>query len=112
MDADSVETTANEARTVKITSAQPPSLTSPDSSPAGTSPAQVSAQDLEMLQDDAVQLSQVSSLGDTGSAADVDLEKVAALSQAIAEGSYEVDSQAIYTSLVADVREMQDSAAT
>lgn len=97
---------------MKITSAQPPSLPSPDSTAAGTSPAQVTAQDLDMLQDDAVQLSQVSSLGETDSTADVDLEKVAALSKAIAEGSFEVDSQAIYTSLVADVREMQDSAPT
>ncbi|AVD88266.1 flagellar biosynthesis anti-sigma factor FlgM [Pseudomonas sp. SWI44] len=62
-----------------------------------------------MLQEDAVQLSQVSSLGETHGMADVDLEKVAALTHAIAEGSFEIDSQSIYTSLVSEARELQGS---
>ncbi|MDZ3995116.1 flagellar biosynthesis anti-sigma factor FlgM [Pseudomonas sp. Teo4] len=98
---------------MKITSSPPPSLPLPtDSSLASASPSEVAPQDLEMLQEDAVQLSQVSSLSDTDGMADVDLEKVAALTQAIAEGSFEIDSHTIYTSLVADAKEMQGSEPT
>ena len=41
-------------------------------------------------------------------AATVDLEKVAALRQAISDGSFKVDPETIYTGLVADAREMID----
>lgn len=111
--ADSVPTTANEASIVKIISAPPSSLLpQTDSSLAGTPPSRVAPQDLEMLPEDAVQISRISDLNESDPTADVDLEKVATLRQSIADGSFQVDSEAIYTSLVAEAREMLGSAPT
>lgn len=89
-----------------------PPLPPADSDLAGTSASRAVPGELDMSQDDAVQLSQVSSLGDTDAAGAVDLEKVAALRQAIAGGSFQVDAEAIYDGLVADAREMLSSAPT
>lgn len=91
-----------------ITSPLPPA----DSELPGTGTARALPEDLDMSQDDAVQLSQVSNLGDTDASAAVDLEKVAALRQAIAGGNFQVDAEAIYDGLVADAREMLSSAPT
>lgn len=94
---------------MKIISSPPPSLPpSTDSSLAGAAPARVESQALDTLQDGAVQLSQVATLTESDQAATVDLEKVAALRQAISDGSFKVDPETIYTGLVADAREMID----
>ena len=112
-DADSVPTTANEASIVKIITSPPSSLLPPtDSSLAGTTPSRVTPQDLETLAEDAVQLTRISDLNESDPAADVDLDKVAVLRQSIADGSFQIDSEAIYTSLVAEAREMLGSEPT
>lgn len=112
-DADSVQTTANEASIVKIISSPLTNLLpSTDANLAGAATARVASQEMDTLPEDAAELSQVSDLNPTDPAADVDLEKVAALRQSIADGSLQVDSQAIYDSLVADFREMLDSEPT
>lgn len=98
---------------MKITSTPitpPPPAADAEASGPLASPAV--SQDLEMGQDDAVQLSQASSLADSDATAAVDLEKVAALRQAIAGGGFQVDAEAIYDGLVADAREMLGSAPT
>jgi|GEM_PF-2397026 len=98
---------------VKITQTPiTPPLPLTDSDLSGTGAARAVPQDLDMAQDDAVQLSRVSSLADSDGVAAVDLEKVAALRQAIAGGSFQVDAEAIYDGLVADAREMLGSAPT
>lgn len=94
---------------MKIISSPPPSLPpSTDGSLAGAAPARVESQDLDSLQDGAVQLSQVATLTESDEATTVDLEKVASLRQAISDGRFKVDPEAIYTGLVADAREMID----
>lgn len=111
--ADSVVTTANEASIVKITSPAPSTLPpSTDGSLAGAATASLASAELDMLQDDAIELSDVASLTRPDDAADVDLEKVAALRQAIGNGSFQIDPESIYTSLMADAREMLGSAPT
>lgn len=98
---------------MKIISTPPTSLLPlPDDSLAGSASASVAAQDMDLLQDDAIELSDVASLARPDDAADVDLEKVAALRQAIGNGSFQIDSDSIYTSLLADAREMLGSAPT
>ncbi|NIF26470.1 hypothetical protein F3J44_08715 [Pantoea sp. Tr-811] len=112
-DADSVAITAIEASIVKIISSPPSSLLPPtDSSLAGTNPSRVGAQDLDALAEETVQISRIGDLQGSDATADVDLEKVAALRQSIADGSLQTDAQAIYTSLVADIREMAGSEPT
>lgn len=112
-DADSVPTTANEAPIVKIISSQLSSLLPPtDNSLAGGTPSRVAPEALETLAEDAIQLSGISDLNETDATADVDLDKVASLRQSIANGSFQVDSEAIYTSLVAEAREMLGSEPT
>lgn len=108
-----VATTANEAPIVKIISSPPSSLPpSTDGNLAGAAQAPVESQGLDMLQDDAIQLSQVASLEAADDSTGVDLEKVAALRQAITDGSFQVDAQAVYTGLVADAWEMIDTEPT
>ena len=112
-DADSVATTANEASIVNITSSPLTSLPPPtDSSLTGTSAPRVAPLELDGLAEEAVQISNISDLAGTDATADVDLEKVAALRQSIADGSLQTDAEAIYTSLVADIREMTGSEPT
>jgi flagellar biosynthesis anti-sigma factor FlgM len=92
---------------VKITSSPLTSLLPPtDSSLTGASTSRAVPQELDSLADETVQISQIGDLASTDATADVDLEKVAALRQSIADGSLQTDAEAIYTSLVADVREM------
>lgn len=94
---------------MKIISSPPPSPPpSNDSSLAGATQARVEPQDLDALQDDAVQLSEVATLTESDDTATVDLEKVAALRQAITAGTFKIDAETIYTGLVADAREMID----
>lgn len=111
--ADSVPITANEASIVNITSSSlthlPPSA---DASLAGSAAPRVASQGLDTQAEDAVQISQISDLNPTDPAADVDLEKVAAVRQSIADGSLQVDAQAIYDSLIADMKEMLGSEPT
>ncbi|WDY57874.1 flagellar biosynthesis anti-sigma factor FlgM [Pseudomonas sp. PSKL.D1] len=92
---------------MKIISPQLTSIVSQaDSDLAGNAPQRVAQQALDSLAEETVQISGISDLTDTDTAADVDLEKVAALRQSVADGSLKTDAQAIYTSLVADIREM------
>nr|WP_255432029.1 MULTISPECIES: flagellar biosynthesis anti-sigma factor FlgM [unclassified Pantoea] len=64
------------------------------------------------MAEETVQISRIGDLQGSDATADVDLEKVAALRQSIADGSLQTDAQAIYTSLVADIREMAGSEPT
>lgn len=112
-DADSVATTANEASIVKITSSPLTSLPPPtDSTLTGTSASRVTPQALDTVAEETVQISHIGDLAGTDATADVDLEKVAAVRQSIADGSLQTDAQAIYTSLVADIQEMAGSEPT
>jgi len=98
---------------VNITSSPLTSLPTPsDSSLTGTSAPRVAPLELDGLTEEAVQISNISDLAGTDATADVDLEKVAALRQSIADGSLQTDAEAIYTSLVADIREMTGSEPT
>lgn len=98
---------------MKIISTPPTSLLpSTDGSLAGAATASIATQDPDLLQDEAIELSQVASLTQPDDAATVDLEKVAALRQAIGDGSFQIDPESIYTSLLADAREMLGSAPT
>jgi flagellar biosynthesis anti-sigma factor FlgM len=95
---------------VKIISSQLSSLLPPsDSSLSGAASTRVAAQDLDISAEDAVQVSRLGTLADSADAADVDLEKVAALRQAIGDGSFQADTAAIYDGLVASAREMLGS---
>ncbi len=98
---------------MKIISTPPTSLLPlTDDSLPGAASASVAARDMDLLQDDAIELSQVASLSQPDDAASVDLEKVAALRLAIGDGSFQIDPESIYTSLMADAREMLGSAPT
>ncbi|PVZ40318.1 flagellar biosynthesis anti-sigma factor FlgM [Pseudomonas sp. CC120222-01a] len=98
---------------MKITSSPLSSLLPPtDSSLTGTSASRAVPQELDSLAEETVQISNIGDLAGTDATADVDLEKVAALRQSIADGSLQTDAEAIYTSLVADVREMAGSEPT
>ncbi|MFJ4344771.1 flagellar biosynthesis anti-sigma factor FlgM [Pseudomonas sp. NPDC089401] len=98
---------------MNITSSPLSSLLPPtDSSLAGTTPSRVAPQDLDGLAEETVQISRLGDLEGSDATADVDLEKVAALRQSIADGSLHTDAEAIYTSLVADIREMAGSEPT
>ncbi|AEV60812.1 FlgM2 [Pseudomonas ogarae] len=58
-----------------------------------------------MTPDDDVQVSSISTLADVDAASDVDMEKVAALRQAIDSGTLQISSESIYEGLVSSVRE-------
>jgi len=113
LDADSVPITANEASIVNIISSPLTNLLpSADASLAGSAAPRVAAQGLDTQAEDAVQISQISDLNPADPTADVDLEKVAAVRQSIADGSLQIDSQVIYDGLVADMKEMLGSEPT
>lgn len=104
--ADSDPTTANEASNVKIISANPTNTLAPtDSKVAGTSSQRTELQTLDTTLNDEVQISSISDLTNVESASDVDMEKVAALRQAIDSGTLQISSESIYEGLAASVKE-------
>ncbi|MHC8290469.1 flagellar biosynthesis anti-sigma factor FlgM [Pseudomonas sp. XS1P51] len=104
--ADSDPTTANEASNVKIISANLTNTLPPtDSKVAGTSSQRTELQTLEATFDDEAPVSSISAIADVESASDVDMEKVAALRQAIDSGTFQISSESIYEGLVSSVRE-------
>lgn len=108
--ADSDPTTANEASNVKIISANltnPPAPT--DSQVASAGSTRTERPTLETALDDDVQVSTVSALSDVQDASDVDLEKVAALRQAIDSGTLQISAQSIYEGLASSVEQMLGS---
>lgn len=108
--ADSDPTTANEASNVKIISANLTNTLPPtDSNVAGTSSQRTELQTLDAPLDDGVQVSSISAIADVQSASDVDMEKVAALRQAIESGTLQISSESIYEGLAASARETLDS---
>lgn len=84
-----------------LTNTLPPT----DSKVAGTRSQGAELQALEMTPDDDVQVSSISTLADVDAASDVDMEKVAALRQAIDSGTLQISSESIYEGLVSSVRE-------
>ncbi len=108
--ADSDPTTANEASNVKIISANLTNTLAPtDSKVPGTSSQRTELQTLDAPLDDGVQVSSISAIADVQSASDVDMEKVAALRQAIESGTLQISSESIYEGLAASARETLDS---
>lgn len=108
--ADSDPTTANEASNVKIISANLTNTLAPtDSKVPGTSSQRTELQTLDAPFDDGVQVSSISAIADVQSASDVDMEKVAALRQAIESGTLQISSESIYEGLAASARETLDS---
>ncbi|MHC8383765.1 flagellar biosynthesis anti-sigma factor FlgM [Pseudomonas sp. LB3P14] len=84
-----------------LTNTPPPT----DSKVAGTSSQRTELQTLEATFDDDVQVSSISVIADVESASDVDMEKVAALRQAIDSGTLQISAESIYEGLVSSVRE-------
>lgn len=77
-----------------------------DSKAAGSSSQRAELAPVEVTSDEDMQVLAVSSLTTTDSASDVDLDKVAALREAIGNGTMQVSSEAIYDGLVSSVQEM------
>ncbi|WP_420233077.1 flagellar biosynthesis anti-sigma factor FlgM [Pseudomonas sp. ABY48] len=88
-----------------LTNTLPPT----DSNVAGTSSQRTELQTLDAPLDDGVQVSSISAIADVQSASDVDMEKVAALRQAIESGTLQISSESIYEGLAASARETLDS---
>lgn len=84
-----------------LTNTLPPT----DNNVAGTSPQRTEPQTLDATLDADVQVSSISSLADVAAASDVDMDKVAALRQAIDSGTLQISSESIYEGLAASVRE-------
>lgn len=104
--ADSDPTTANEASNVKIISANLTNTPPPtDSTVAGTGTPRTELQTLDDAFNGDVQVSSISAIADAQSASDVDMEKVAALRQAIDSGTLQISAESIYEGLVSSVRE-------
>lgn len=101
-------TTANRASIVNTISPNLSNTLAPvDSTPAGATAQRADVSALETLAEPDVQVSTLSSIGDVENASDVDMEKVAALRQAIDSGTYQVSSQDIFDGLAASVKETQ-----
>ncbi|NUT81667.1 flagellar biosynthesis anti-sigma factor FlgM [Pseudomonas sp. NA13] len=95
---------------MKIISANLTNTLAPtDSKVPGTSSQRTELQTLDAPLDDGVQVSSISAIADVQSASDVDMEKVAALRQAIESGTLQISSESIYEGLAASARETLDS---
>jgi flagellar biosynthesis anti-sigma factor FlgM len=77
-----------------------------DSKAAGTSSQRAELQPVAVTSEEETQVLAISSMTDTDTASDVDLDKVAALREAIGNGTMQINSEAIYDGLVSSVREM------
>jgi flagellar biosynthesis anti-sigma factor FlgM len=90
---------------VKIISANlTNTLASVDSKAAGNQ--RIELLPLEATLDDSVQLSSSTASADVATSADVDMDKVAAVRQAIAGGAYQVSADSIFDGLASSVREI------
>lgn len=89
---------------MKIISAHLTSTLAPVDSKANGS-QRIETQPLETTVDDSVQLSSSTANSQVATSADVDMEKIAALRQAIDSGTYQVSADSIFDGLAASVRE-------
>jgi flagellar biosynthesis anti-sigma factor FlgM len=92
---------------VKIISANPINpLPLTERNAAGTTAQRVELQTTEVTSDEDMQAVEVSSVADTDSGSDVDMDRVAQLRQAIGSGTLQISSESIYDGLVSSAREM------
>lgn len=91
---------------MKIISANLTNTLAPTDGKAASNP-RIEMQPLEATVDDGVQVFSSTASAEVATSADVDMEKVAALRQAIDSGTYQVSADSIFDGLAASVRETE-----